>query len=246
MVDNVSITSGAGTTIAADDVDGVKFQRVKPAWGVDGVANDVNATTPLPVELYSGGSAVTQAPLGQATMAASVPVAISSNQTAIPTLPASGATISVDVTRPGDTTAYAAGDAWSDSTSAPASGGFTLAGMGRVSGGSGIITDAVLTTSADAATLLQGEIWLFDTSVTNVNDNSAFAVSDAEIKTYVGKIPFVLEDAGNNGAAHLTGLNLAYTCVGSANLRFLVKVKNAYTPVSAEVLTVRLKIIYTS
>lgn len=155
-------------------------------------------------------------------------------------------TVSTDVTRPADTNALAANDAWSDSTSAPTSGGFTFASAARASGGSGIITDAIITTSADAATLLQGEIWIFDSAVTNVNDNSAFAVSDSEIKTMVGKIPFVLEDAGNNGSASVLGLNIGFTCVGSANLRFLVRVKNAYTPVSAEVLTVRLKILQTT
>jgi hypothetical protein len=164
----------------------------------------------------------------------------------LPTVGPGFVTVSTDVTRPADTTAYAANDAWSDSTSAPTSGGFTFTSAARASGGSGIITDAIITTSADAATLLQGEIWIFDTSVTNINDNSAFAVSDAEIKTCVGKIPFTLEDAGNNGFAHILGLNIGFTAVGSANLRFLVKVINAYTPVSAEVLTVRLKILQTT
>jgi len=152
-------------------------------------------------------------------------------------------TVSTDITRPADTTAYAANDALSDSTSAPTSGGFTFTSAARASGGSGIITDAIITSSADAATLLQGEIWIFDTAVTNINDNAAFAVTDTEIKTLVGKIPFTLEDAGNNGSAHVQNLSIGFTAVGSANLRYLVKVKNAYTPESAEVLTVRLKII---
>src|SRR5262245_45424593 len=79
-------------------------------------------------------------------------------------------TCTTDVTRPADTTAYAANDALSDSTSAPTSGGFTFSSAARASGGSGIITDAIIGTSNDAGTLLQGEIWIFDTSVTNIND----------------------------------------------------------------------------
>lgn len=152
-------------------------------------------------------------------------------------------TCRTDVTRPADTTAYAVSDALSDSTSAPTTGGFTFTGAGRVSGGSGIITDAKVTTSADAATPLQGEIYLFDTAVTNINDNAAFAVSDAEIKTCIGVIPFFLVDVGNNGFYHVTNLNIGYTCVGSANLRFLVRVRNAYTPASAEVFTFEIKCI---
>lgn len=148
---------------------------------------------------------------------------------------------STDVTRPAaDTTQYSANDALSDSTSAPTSGGFTFTSAARASGGSGIITDAIITTDNDSGTPLQGEIWLFNTSVTNINDNSAFAVSDSEIKTVVGKIPFALEDAGNNGFAHVSGLNITFTCSGSANLRFLVRVKNAYTPVGSEVLTFKI------
>jgi len=51
MADNVGYTPGSGETIATDDIGGVQYQRVKPVWGIDGVANDVNATTPLPVEV---------------------------------------------------------------------------------------------------------------------------------------------------------------------------------------------------
>jgi hypothetical protein len=43
MVDNVAITAGAGTTVAADDISSVFYQRVKLALGADGVANDAEA-----------------------------------------------------------------------------------------------------------------------------------------------------------------------------------------------------------
>jgi hypothetical protein len=49
MADNVGYTPGSGEVIATDDIAGVQYQRVKPVWGVDGVANDVNNNTPLPV-----------------------------------------------------------------------------------------------------------------------------------------------------------------------------------------------------
>jgi hypothetical protein len=49
MADNVGYTPGSGEIIATDDIGGVQYQRVKPVWGVDGVAQDVNNTTPLPV-----------------------------------------------------------------------------------------------------------------------------------------------------------------------------------------------------
>lgn len=149
-------------------------------------------------------------------------------------------TCSTDITRPADTTAYAANDALSDSTSAPTSGGFTFTSAARFSGGSGIITD--LSVSSSAATgAMQGEIWIFDTSVTNINDNSAFAISDSEVKTVVAKVPFTTIADTNNAYVQVQNLNIGFTCVGSANLRFLVKIKAAYTPASAEVITVRIK-----
>jgi hypothetical protein len=150
-------------------------------------------------------------------------------------------TTTVDITRPADTTAYAVNDALSDSTSAPTSGGFTLSSLSRASGRSVMISDVLVMSSNNAATALQGEIWLFDTAVTNVNDNSAFAISDAENKTVVGVIPFTLEAGTNNSFAHIRNLNLFATPSGSANLRFLIRVKNVYTPASAEVITVRVK-----
>lgn len=153
-------------------------------------------------------------------------------------------TVSTDVTRKAaDTTQYSINDAISDDTASPTAGGFTFTSAASKSGGSGIITDAIITTANDAGTPIQCDIWLFNTSVTNINDNTAFAVSDSEIKTCVGKIPFALEDAGNNGFYHAQNLNIGFTCSGSANLRFLLRAKNTYTPVGSEVLTFVLKIM---
>lgn len=57
MADNVAITAGSGTTIAADDVGaGVLHQRVKVTHGADGTGNDANFTTPLPVEIIPKGN----------------------------------------------------------------------------------------------------------------------------------------------------------------------------------------------
>jgi hypothetical protein len=52
MADNVAITAGSGTSIATDDIGGAHYQRVKPAFGVDGSAVDVSTTNPLPVAAY--------------------------------------------------------------------------------------------------------------------------------------------------------------------------------------------------
>ena len=48
MADNTTLP-GTGDVIAADEIAGVKFQRQKITFGVDGVATDVSAGDPLPV-----------------------------------------------------------------------------------------------------------------------------------------------------------------------------------------------------
>jgi hypothetical protein len=49
VADNIGYTPGSGAVVAADDVGGVLYQRVKPAFGTDNTAVDVSATNPLPV-----------------------------------------------------------------------------------------------------------------------------------------------------------------------------------------------------
>ena len=61
-MDNVVVTPGTGTAIAADDIGGVLYQRVKLVASEDGVAaNDVSAVTPLPVNIVDGGNSIIKA-----------------------------------------------------------------------------------------------------------------------------------------------------------------------------------------
>ncbi len=107
MADNVDITPGTGATVAADLISGALHQRMKISQGADGSATDVSSAAPLFSKLSDGTNAVavkaaSTAPAatdpalvvsispnsvnanGQATMANSAPVAIASNQTAVP------------------------------------------------------------------------------------------------------------------------------------------------------------------
>jgi hypothetical protein len=52
MADNVGYTPGSGATVAADEIGGVLYQRVKPVTGLDGTAVDVSATNPMPMAAY--------------------------------------------------------------------------------------------------------------------------------------------------------------------------------------------------
>lgn len=153
------------------------------------------------------------------------------------------ATVTGTITHPGNTTTYTTSpaDAYADTT--PTAGGFVLTGMGYASGGSGVISDIMVINSSPTALALQGELWIFDTTVTAIADNAAWALSDTDSLKQVAIIPFALNAYPSNASQHLTNLGIGYTCVGSANLYFLVRVTNAYIPVSGETLTVRVKCI---
>lgn len=49
MSDGISVSPGAGAKIATDEINGDHYQRFKLTFGVDGVATDVSAISPLPV-----------------------------------------------------------------------------------------------------------------------------------------------------------------------------------------------------
>lgn len=85
MTDNVDITPGAGATIAADEIGGAKYQRVKIGVGADGAAADMDGRIDI-------------------------------GKVNILRVNATAATL----TRPANTTAYAANDSISDNATANA------------------------------------------------------------------------------------------------------------------------------
>src|SRR4051794_38457960 len=71
MADNVNLTAGDGTIVAAADViGGVAYPRVKSMWGPDNTANetDVASGKPLPIQVRSATGLV---PIGEPTDAKS-------------------------------------------------------------------------------------------------------------------------------------------------------------------------------
>lgn len=216
MADNVVIpATGGGTvtpSIATDDVGGVHYQIVKIDLGGDGVS-----------------SALLR---GQQTAANGIPIAPPSDDTV---------TVSVDVTRPADSSTYAAGDAFANSTSAPTANGFQLTGVARGTGKTALLTDVAFIYS-NATPDVVGELWIFDSAITAVNDNAVFSLSDADAKKLVAIVPFVInKSAGSNKVGHMGNLCHLCTCVGSDDLKFLIKVVQAFAPAPGDILTVRAK-----
>ena len=238
MADNVAITPGTGVSIASDEVGGAQHQRVKISLGADGTANDAEAGAGA---VGTGTQRVTLGSDDPGVTSLAIIDDWDDNDACSSVNPMD--VITTSITRPANTTAYTANDVWAATTAD--SGGSTFTSAARASGGTGIITGAVITSSNDGpSTKLEGEIWIFDTSVTEVADNAAFTLSDTDVDKLMCVIPFTLAEASaNNDYAVVSDLSHIYKCVGSANLRFMVKVKNAYTPASGEILTVRLKVL---
>ena len=103
--------------------------------------------------------------------------------------------------RPADTTAYAALDTVSTSTSAPVV--ITFSNMARINAGSGYITKARIMTDQKTNTA-RFRLHLFHTAPTLTNDNAAFPLLWADRANRVGKIDFgamTTEDATNSTCA---------------------------------------------
>ena len=119
MADNVAITAGSGTAVAADDIGNVFYQRVKLTLGADGAAD-------------------ADWDLGQQLSAASAPVVIASDQSVVPVVPS--ATV-ITVTPTVDTKIYASGDLLFDSAE--------VASAVRANGGIALLKTVIVIDKAD-------------------------------------------------------------------------------------------------
>ena len=148
------------------------------------------------------------------------------------------------ITRPADTTAYTAGDAVANSTSAPTT--LTFASVARANGGSGVILGAQLIDDSAPATVGQFVLYLFSASPTPTNDNSALSVSDADALNLVGIIPFTTSKGLTACTVYAPfalgdASPFGFTCdAASSSLFGLLQAANGYTPASAGVLTISL------
>ena len=63
MADNVGYTPGSGATIAADDIGGALYQRVKMIHGADGIAHETADGNPLPVYIRDNAATTSFGPI---------------------------------------------------------------------------------------------------------------------------------------------------------------------------------------
>lgn len=138
------------------------------------------------------------------------------------------------ITRPANTTAYAAGDVI---------GGLLTFGAGQAQGN---IETALLLDSTAEVTKPECDLFLFSSPPTVAADNAAFAPTDDEVmNTCFGVLTFLAANfhvAGANGIAHcLLQQSPVVTFVApSGNFYGVLVARNAYVPVSEEVIAVKL------
>lgn len=142
------------------------------------------------------------------------------------------------ITRPADTTAYASGDLVANSTTAgsvtPLS--FDLA---RNKAGSGTIQRVVIRKSGTGVTNSSFRVHFYESAPSVTNGDNGDWVSTAS--GYIGNVDVAVDKAFSDGAAGsgVPGAPIRFKAgAGSKKIYALVEARGAYTPASAEVLTV--------
>lgn len=152
------------------------------------------------------------------------------------------------ITRPGNTTTYADGDVITGAT--PAALQFKLQQLNN--NHMILLQHAMLIDSANQATKLIADLWLFSSAPALVDDdNAAWTPLDADLANLLGIVQFesanwIVGDAtsGANGNAVCRATALAIPIVRDPQdttvIHGVLVARNAYVPVSGEVFTVRL------
>lgn len=232
MADNVAITAGAGTTMAAEDVSSVYYPRAKL------VAGKVGSTAPLghleDDAHVSGDAGIMALAVRKDSRAATSgadgdynplsvdasgrqwvrPAPVQKRIQATPTISTSPA--------------YTSGDVL---------GGLqTLTDAANISGGSGVIQSMTVLDKTQAQRAAM-DILFFDQTVTVAADNAAVAMSDADMANCIGTIsigPYNTAWPGTplNSISTLINVGLPFICNGTANLYAVAVVRGTPTYVS--------------
>lgn len=218
ITQETAINSALGTAVASPAANTV-LDRLKSLAAL------------LPTALTAGGS-----------LKVSAVEALPAGSNSIGKVGVSGVRVSVTLTRPADTTAYAVNDAVSDSTSSPTV--LTFSGMATANGGSGSILKAQLITNQSTNTA-QFRLHLFNVAPSAVNDNAAYPMLWANRAARVGTVDFpacATEGSGSDAAtAQWIDLPLYYVC-GAADtaLYGILETKAAFTPASGQLFYIAL------
>ena len=239
----LSTPSGGGGPVSGT-VDVGNFPAIQAVSGSVSVSN-LPATQPVSGSVSVSNFPATQPVSGTVTVGGSVSV---SNFPA--TQPVSGsvsvsnfpstqvvlgslAVVTAEFTRPANTTQYAANDVVGPHTTAAV---MTFTNIALASNGNGYITNARLMKSQTNTTDALFRLWLFNTSVTPISDNSPFTLLFTNRTNCLGYIDFVCitEGSGSDSASAIVdNINLKFACTGGVrNIYGVLEAKQAYAPAS--------------
>jgi len=138
------------------------------------------------------------------------------------------------LTRPADTTAYAAGDAVGTASTS----NLTLSNATRNNAGGGRILAVRLFKSGTTVTNATFTVLFFNTAPTAVADNAAFNLLYAEQAYYIGEVALSTMTARGTGGGYAFSSISApiwfQAASGSKSLIAVITAAAAYTPASAE------------
>lgn len=152
--------------------------------------------------------------------------------------------VTVTLTRPADTTQYAANDGVTNSTSAPTA--LTFSNALPAPGVNAVIRTAKLRKSTNVTTVATFRLWLFKAAPTPPNDNAAYSLPAADSLNLVGYIDFSNPIAGTDCVIYTGTLYpdvIPFTITSGRNLRGILQATGAYAPGSAETFTLELGIL---
>jgi len=149
-----------------------------------------------------------------------------------------GEPVEVTITRPADTTAYAANDVVSSSTTEPAAIILDLATAGVPAGGSGYLVKARFLTN-QSSNVARYRVHLYKSAPTPVNDNAPFTLLWANRANRIGVIDIPALNtagAGSDAAnALVADLRLAFKLApAETRLWAIVQILDGFTPASGQ------------
>lgn len=251
IADGADVAEGATTDAAAGDANGTvnaHVRMVAKAASQGAADNSTNSTFKAPVLPVTANAAAPswtegrQTPLS-ADLSGNTRVIPAATEVHLGQVGGTTVAVGVEITRPADTTAYAANDSVNTSTSAPTL--ITFANASRVASGTGYITKARLTTDQSAC-VAQMRLWLYNANTAFLNnDNAAFLIKYADKATRIGYIDFpaLSTEAGSDCAfsfvpdsdpATPNFTALAFTADSGRSIYGAFETKTAFTPASGQ------------
>lgn len=190
MADNTTLNIGTGgDVIATDDIGGVKHQRVKVEFGVDGVASDVSAANPLPVVITDGVDSIAVSPGGALSVLATAQPGIDIGDV---TINNGGGAAAVNVQDGGNSLTV------DGTVTANAGTGTFVVG----DGGGSLTIDGTVTANAGTGTFVVGD----GGSSISVDDNGSSLTVDGTVTANAGTGTFAVREINGTTSARTTNI----------------------------------------